>query len=248
MAGRIIDGNQIINDNLADKAQYGGRGYGLATDSATGKVLAEVNGQPGQRSAFIQPERPTLEQAGLVPAQQARDQEIADAIYEVEEYQGGGDYGPDYVEGGSPDDSYVSQEDYNPQDDPEFMAAQEQYLYDAGVFSNYMEETGQTIDDVWNGMGDQMSRADMDLFMDPRKADTPEKQMRLGELNDLYLDFTGSDPKEFYENNKMVPCQGDCLDRQRKMRDYAAGQADQQEQRVLAEDDTGFSERYIEPS
>lgn len=212
---KIIDGNEVIRQMKQEKAQYNGQGYGSVIDNATGKILAEVNGEPGVHqppSAFIQNQPVNYGIPKDLPA--VPDDE---AIYKREEYEGGGgSYGPTF----SPQE--LSQdENYSDLNSEELEEARTEHLYDAGNISNYMEKMGMSSEDVFNMMPEEFSKKDLDMFFDARKVNNQSDSMKIDDITSMFLDKNNLDHKIFYETGKMVECGGECLDRQEGYRNQA---------------------------
>ena len=88
--GRVIDGNKVVAQNRARNAQGGSSGY--IRNNSTGETAQSQSDTKPQ--SMTQPTQQQLTKASQDEMQgEAYDQIDRDAIYEQEEYNGGGDYG-----------------------------------------------------------------------------------------------------------------------------------------------------------
>lgn len=234
-----IDGNAIIKNIRDQRAIQDANksSFGSITNSKTGEGIkvTGTKGIPQNQSAFVQNKPQKYE----IPTNLSTlpDDE---AIYAEEEYHGGeGSYEPSYTP--------TQDERYSEMDEQELSANREEYLYDAGNFSNWMEDHGQNLEDVYNGFGKDVSKKDMDLFKDARNIKTESDAIRLGELNDMWLDMNGIDAEKYYQEGILEECGGACQER----RQMGNAQAAEREESMIrdgdqpmAMSDEEFNKRY----
>lgn len=220
-----IDGNVLIEQIRAEQAKPGS--YGMIKNSETGEGI-EITGKKGisqMQSAFT----PTVSQANFgIPANIPTESKEAQKIYDQEEYEGGREMIMEQT-GMGPGDPY----NYEPMEDEELQSRKQEYLMDAGNISNYMEKMGQNINDVYNGLDEEVSKADMDLFKDARNIKTEDDAIRLGELNDMWMDMNGIDAEKYYQEGVLEECGADCQER----RQMNKAQSDEYEESMILEGD-----------
>ena len=229
-----INGNEVIRDIKRQKDSMP-KGYGEITDPKTGRILA---------SAFSPEQNATQENVAwgnqLMQQPEPTLSPEAKAIYAEEEYLGGeGSYGPSYTP--------TQDERYSGMDEQELSANREEYLHDAGNISNWMSKYGQSLDDVYNGLGEDVTKKDMDLFKDARNIKTEEDAIRLGELNDMWMDMNEIDAQKYYQEGVLEECGGECQER-RQMGNAQAADWDEDmienNKQPLSIPDKEFEEKY----
>jgi len=204
-----IDGNMILRQIAAEKAQQE-PGSGVIRDHPTGQVLASAFGSP----AAAMPRKPIIPDRAAMQ-DEAYDEIDRDMIYAKEMAEGGDNSAmmlangatQDYVNGEMPMEAFTPEE---------LKKTQTDYLNQAGKFSNFAENNGMDMNELFNRFSDEYTDDDLAMFKDARKIKNFDDAVKVGMMNDEMADFMDLDTEKFFgEEGIMEKCGEGCQERRR---------------------------------
>ncbi len=230
---RTIDGNAIVSNNRR-KRESVPQGYGEFTNPQTGKVLA---------SAFSKP-TPTLPMETIQQRQQQQMQQDAYDDIEREAF-----YADEATGGGSGivgTNKYGSPVDKNGDTPMEYMSpkeiedAQMEYATSLGNYSNFAEENGIDMNEMFTRFSEDYSDEDIALFKDARKIKNFDDAVKVGMMNDEMADIMNLDTEKYFgEDSIMELCGRECQQKRLNQHQHRDRNHDRSEN-ILAMDDEEF--------
>ena len=229
MTNNRIDGNAIIRENQAKHAMTRS-GSGTITDSNTGNILASAFSKPTpQHNIPQQPMQPSTQQMQT----DAYDDIEREAFY-ADEASGG-------QSGIVGTNSYGSPVDANGDTPMEYMSPQEledtqmEYANSLGRYSNFAQENGIDMNDMFNRFSEDYTNEDIALFKDARKIKNFDDAVKVGMMNDEMADIMNLDTEKYFgENNVMEFCGEEC---QQKRKNNS-------QREIMSMDDDDFEKNF----
>lgn len=236
--GRIIDGNAIVSNNKR-KREAVPQGYGEFTNPQTGEVITSAFSKP----TSTLPMPTVIRQQQQQPSQQqmqadAYDDMEREAFY-ADEASGGGSGMVGINKYGSPIDA-------NGDTPMEYMSPQEiedtrmEYATSLGNYSNFAEENGINMNDMFNRFSEEYSDEDIALFKDARKIKNFDDAVKVGMMNDEMADIMNLDTEKYFgEDSIMELCGRECQQKRLNQHQHRDRNHDRSEN-ILAMDDEEF--------
>jgi len=211
-----IDGNAVLRD-FQQRRDSIPKGYGEFTRPKDGQTIL---------SAFTPPKNSTQEDIawgeeamGQQDLTRTRDEEIANEIYDQEEYDGGREMVTDeYM---SPDGGSGNTNSYQNNEDPdadrtgvkEYEDRRMDTMTKMGSISNFMEKTGMSMDDIFNDIDPNIPKEDIEMLLDGRNMKTDKDAYGADMAMEGILDAIGADHEIFFKSGEVVECGAECQER-----------------------------------